>query len=79
MQRPIGRPRLNREPILKEQPVFKEFDAKDAEFKQVPLPTESGNREVVIYEEETRMSAENSSRAQTPAKQVRILRNLMFY
>lgn len=51
-------------------PDFKDFDVKHGEFKHVPLPIESGNRDVVIYEEETRMSADNSSRAQTPAKQV---------
>ena len=32
--------------------------------------------DIVMYEEETRMSAETSSRAQTPAKQVRL--NLTF-
>lgn len=52
---------------------LKELENKDAEFKQVPLPVELGNRDVVIYEEETRMSAENTSRAQTPAKQVCIM------
>ncbi|KAB0799365.1 hypothetical protein PPYR_07245 [Photinus pyralis] len=55
-----------RRSLLKES-IIPDFDS---DFKPVPLPNESGNRDVVIYEEETRMSADNSSRAQTPAKQV---------
>ncbi|KAF5284573.1 hypothetical protein FQR65_LT02399 [Abscondita terminalis] len=50
-------------------PDFKDFDVKHGEFKPVPMPIDTVNN-VVIYEEETRMSAENSSRAHTPAKQV---------
>ncbi|KAK4886157.1 hypothetical protein RN001_002428 [Aquatica leii] len=50
-------------------PNFKDFDVKHSEFKHVPLPIDTANN-VVIYEEETRMSADNSSRAHTPAKQV---------
>lgn len=34
--------------------------------------------DIVMYEEETRMSAETSSRAQTPAKQVRITKIVLF-
>lgn len=56
---------------VKEEPVsiVKEETSNNAETKCVPEVAASAS-EVLVFEEETRMSAENSSRGQTPAKQV---------
>lgn len=49
-----------------------EDDFKDVEMRELDKGSNKVSSDVVMYEEETRMSAETStsSRAQTPAKQV---------
>lgn len=64
-----------------EQEPNKECDVKivSAETLVVPPVIEIASTDVQIYEEETRMSADTSSRAQTPAKQVGICRINVFF
>lgn len=52
-----------------EDTVSKDSEPSTSSVVAVPEVVEVSS-DVVIYEEETRMSAEPSSRAQTPAKQV---------
>lgn len=59
-----------------EETSTKESEIKSGDNKQTSvqsvlnIPNEITSTDVVIYEEETRMSADTNSRAQTPAKQV---------
>lgn len=70
----LNLPKENTLDSFVEQTSNKECELKVVSVKLstvLPVSTEIASTDVAIYEEETRMSADTSSRAQTPAKQVR--------